>query len=96
MEEALKKRKGYTSPKSILTYHYTFCNLKESYGQILLYTILPLVSDNLYEKSSVLAVLGLPTFGKYKAVAVHQQTISSDQMFILFGRDVKNHRQAHQ
>ena len=33
MEEALKKRKGYTSPKSILTYHYTFCNLKESCGQ---------------------------------------------------------------
>ncbi len=33
MEEALKKRKGYTSPKSILTYHYTYCNLKEYYGQ---------------------------------------------------------------
>ena len=33
MEEALKKRKGYTSPKSILTYHYTYCNLKEHYGQ---------------------------------------------------------------
>ena len=33
MEEALKKRKGYSSPKSILTYHYTYCNLKESYGQ---------------------------------------------------------------
>lgn len=33
IEETLKKRKGYTSPKSILTYHYTFCNLKESCGQ---------------------------------------------------------------
>jgi hypothetical protein len=33
MEEALKKRKGYTSPKSILTYHYTYCNLKDSCGQ---------------------------------------------------------------
>ena len=33
IEEALKKRKGYTSPKSILTYHYTYCNLKDSYGQ---------------------------------------------------------------
>ena len=33
MEEALKKRKGYASPKSILTYHYTYCNLKEHYGQ---------------------------------------------------------------
>ena len=31
MEEALKKRKGYTSPKSILTYHYTYSNLKENY-----------------------------------------------------------------
>ena len=33
MEEALKKRKGYISPKSILTYHYTYCNLKENYDQ---------------------------------------------------------------
>ena len=33
MEEALKKRKGYTSPKSILTYHYTYSNLKEKYDQ---------------------------------------------------------------
>ena len=33
MEEALKKRKGYTSPKSILTYHYTYSNLKENYDQ---------------------------------------------------------------
>ena len=33
MEEALKKRKGYTSPKSILTYHYTYCNLKETHGR---------------------------------------------------------------
>ena len=31
IEEALKKRKGYTSPKSILTYHYTYSNLKENY-----------------------------------------------------------------
>lgn len=29
MEEALKKRKGFTSPKSILTYHYTYCNLEK-------------------------------------------------------------------
>lgn len=29
--EALKKRKGYTSPKSILTYHYTYCNLMAQY-----------------------------------------------------------------
>ena len=33
IEEALKKRKGYTSPKSILTYHYTYCNLKKDYDQ---------------------------------------------------------------
>ena len=26
--DSLKKRKGYTSPKSILTYHYAYCNLK--------------------------------------------------------------------
>ena len=33
MEEALKKRKGYTSTKSILTYHYTYCNLEDNYGR---------------------------------------------------------------
>lgn len=31
--EALTKRKGYTSSSSILTYHYTYCNLVADYSQ---------------------------------------------------------------
>ncbi len=31
LETSLKRRTGYTSPGSYLTYHYTYCNLKENY-----------------------------------------------------------------